>query len=100
MNQTLRKEAEKIMGIFRFYRSDGNLYQNEDDEKVDAVFDAVIVAIDTCGELKSQLPYNEFVRPSRAVLEGDDGWVGHFEDRDNRRFFLSDVHDYLRLFFK
>ncbi len=100
MNQTLRDEAVKIMSIFHFYRSDGNLYQSDDDEKVDAVFEAVIVAIDSCGELKPHLPYNEFVRPSRAVLEGDPGWVGHFEERDNRKFFLSDVHDFLRLFYK
>lgn len=92
-------EAKSILNIYRFYKKDGNLYLNNDVETLDSLFDAVVHAIDSCASLKPQLPYNEFVRPSRKVLEGDAGWVGHFEERDNRRFFLSDIHDYLYLMY-
>jgi len=92
-------EAEKILNIFRFYQKDGALYLSEDTEMLDMLFDAVIHAIDDCGPLKAQLPYNEFVHPSKEVLNLDPGWVGHFKERDNRRFFLSDVHDFLKLFY-
>jgi len=100
MNLSMTDEARKILSIYRFYNCDTNLYKSEDDEKIDALFDAVVVAIDDAGTLKPKLPYNEFVKPSRSVIEGDPGWVGHFQERDNRRFFLSDVHDFLTLFFK
>jgi len=99
MKRGENEEATKILNIYRFFQKDGNLYLNEDVESLDMLFDAVVNAIDSCGPLKAQLPYNEFVRPSRKVLEGDEGWVGHFEERDNRRFFLSDIHDYLRLMY-
>ncbi len=98
MNPLLRDEAQKILAIFRFYGCDGSLYQNGSDDTIDALFDAVVAAIEDCGILKPHLPFNEFVRPSREVLRGDPGWVGHFEERDNRRFFLSDVYDFLYLF--
>ena len=99
MNKTHNAEAQKILNIYRFYRKDGNLYLTADDETLDAIFDAVIAAINDCGPLKATLPYNEFVLPSRMTAEGDPGWVGHFEERDNRRFFLSDIHDYLQLLY-
>lgn len=99
MKSAENEEAKKILNIYRFFQKDGNLYLTEDVESLDMLFDAVVDAIDNCGSLKPQLPYNEFVRPSRKVLEGDTGWVGHFEERDNRRFFLSDIHDYLWLMY-
>ncbi len=99
MKSVENEEASKILNIYRFFQKDGNLYLTEDVESLDMLFDAVVNAIDNCGPLKPLLPYNEFVRPSRKVLEGDAGWVGHFEERDNRRFFLSDIHDYLRLMY-
>ena len=92
-------EAEAILNIYRFYRRDGRLYLDGDEETLDSLFDAVVDAINDCGPLKAQLPYNEFVLPSRLTAQGDSGWVGHFEERDNRRFFLSDVYDFLRLFY-
>jgi hypothetical protein len=95
----IQAEADAILNIFRFYRRDGKLYLDESRETLDAIFDAVVDAINACGPLKPHLPYNEFVLPSRLTAEGDPGWVGHFEERDNRRFFLSDVYDYLRLFY-
>ncbi len=100
MKKKENSEAEKILNIYRFYRKDGNLYLTDDDESLDMLFEAVVDAINNCGSLKPQLPYNEFVRPSRMVMEGDAGWVGHFEERDNRRFFLSDIHDYLYLIYR
>ncbi len=99
MNPRLRDKSNEILAIFRFYGCSSDLYKNDDIETIDALFEAVIAAIDDCGELKAYLPYSEFVKPSRSVLEGDSGWVGHFEDRDNRRFFLSDVYDFLTLFY-
>lgn len=103
MNAKMKKvessEAQAILNIYRFFRKDGNLYLTEDLESLDMLFDAVVDALNNCGPLKPQLPFNEFVRPSRMVLEGDAGWVGHFEERDNRRFFLSDIHDYLQLMY-
>lgn len=103
MNPNIKKgknpESEKILNIFRFYQRDGSLYLIEDEETLDALFDAVIDAINDCGTLKPQLPYTEFVHPSKMVREGDAGWIGHFEDRDNRRFFLSDIYDFLKLFY-
>jgi len=93
------QEAKEILSIYRMFQQDGNLYLNEDNEMLDTVFDAVILAITNSGVLKTKLPYNEFVLPSRKVLENDSGWVGHFEERDNRRFFLSDIYDYLYLLY-
>ncbi len=93
------QEAKEILSIFRMFQQDGKLYLNDDNEMLDTVFDAVILAITHSSVLKTQLPYNEFVLPSRKVLENDSGWVGHFEERDNRRFFLSDIYDYLYLLY-
>ena len=98
---TPKQEAKAILDIFAFYRADSNLYKWQDDEKVDELFEAIIAAINDCGELKPLLPFNEFVRPSREYAHGDKGWVGHFEaDKDNKRFFLSDVVDYLTLYMR
>lgn len=99
MNPQLRDKANAILSIFRFYNCGSDLYQSDDVETIDALFEAVVAAIDDSAELKPHLPYNEFVKPSRSVLEGDPGWVGHFEERDNRRFFLSDIYDFLTLFY-
>ena len=95
----IKAEAQKILNIYRFYQRDGSLYLVEDEETLDALFEAVVDAINDCGVLKAKLPYMEFVHPSKMVREGDAGWVGHFKERDNRRFFLSDIHDYLQLFY-
>ncbi|MBU0721055.1 hypothetical protein KJ877_06895 [bacterium] len=100
MKKTKNTEAEKILNIYRFFKKDGSLYLTDDTESIDTLFDAVIQAINDCGPLKAQLPYQEFVHPSKEVLRGDEGWVGHFQQRDNRRFFLSDIHDYLQLMYK
>ena len=93
------EEAQAILAIYRMMQQDGTLYLDQDEEKLDMLFDAVIMAITDCTELKLKLPYYEFVLPSRKVLELDGGWVGHFADRDNRRFFLSDIYDYLYLMY-
>jgi hypothetical protein len=101
MNPKMKKikdeEATKIINIYRFFQKDGNLYLKEESESLDMLFDAVVNAINDAGALKAKLPYNEFVHPCKQVGAGDAGWVGHFEERDNRRFFLSDIHDYLKL---
>ena len=97
--QEENKEAAEILNIYRFFRQDGSLYLKEEGQSLDMLFDAVIGAINNCRSLKPQLPYNEFVRPSKKVEEGDEGWVGHFMDEDNKRFFLSDVYDYLYLLY-
>lgn len=99
MKKIKNEEAEKILNIYRFFHRDGNLYLNEDTESLDMLYDAVVNAINDCGSLKAQLPYQEFVHPCKQVALGDAGWVGHFEQRDNRRFFLSDIHDYLKLLY-
>lgn len=103
MNPNIKKsknpEAEKILNIYRFYQRDGSIYMIDDVETLDSLFDAVIDAINDCGSFKTQLPYTEFVHPSKEVRAGDKGWVGHFEERDNRRFFLSDIYDFLKLFY-
>jgi hypothetical protein len=95
--QKAKQEAIEILDIYRLMKRDGRLYLEEETEILDQLFMAVIQAIDTSTALKLQLPYQEFVLPSRKVLNKDPGWVRHFKDRDNCRFFLSDVHDYLRL---
>ena len=99
MNKAHSDEAQKILNIYRFYQKDGNLYLTADDETLDAIFEAVVNAINDCGPLKATLPYNEFVLPSKLTAAGDPGWAGHFEERDNRRFFLSDIHDYFQLLY-
>ena len=96
---TPKEEAQKILNIYRFMQQDGTLYLDEDEEKLDDLYEAVVDAINACGLLKPTLPYNEFVLPCRRVREDDSGWVGHFEERDNRRFFLSDIYDYLYLLY-
>jgi hypothetical protein len=97
MKKIKNEEAQKILNIYRFFQKDGNLYLKEDNESLDMLYDAVVDAINSCGPLKAQLPYNEFVHPCKQVALGDEGWIGHFKERDNRRFFLSDIHDYLKL---
>ena len=99
MKKIDQTEADNILNIFRFYKRDGELYLNEDTQTLNSLFDAVVLAINSCGPLKSELPYNEFVLPSKRIEEGDEGWRGHFEDLDNRRFFLSDVYDFLSMFY-
>lgn len=99
MIRSNQEEADSILNIFRFYKRDGELYLNEDTHTLNELFDAVVMAINTAGPLKTQLPYVEFVLPSKRIDEGDEGWIGHFEDLDNRRFFLSDVYDFLSLFY-
>lgn len=96
---TEKKEAQNILNIYRMLQKNGTLYLDEDEAMLDTLFDAVINAITDCGLLKTKLPYTEFVLPSRKVIEGDNGWVGHFRERDNRRFFLSDIYDYLYLMY-
>lgn len=96
---TPQEEAQNILNIYRFMHMDGSLYLGDDEETLDTLFDAVVQAINDTTLLKPSLPYNEFVLPSRKVLENDAGWVGHFEERDNRRFFLSDIYDYLSLLY-
>lgn len=97
MKKVKNEEAQKILNIYRFLKKDGNLYLTEDTESLDTLYEAVVDAINNCGTLKAELPYQEFVHPCKQVALNDAGWVGHFEERDNRRFFLSDIHDYLQL---
>ena len=99
MRKSNQEEAEEILNIFRFYKRDGGLYLNEDTQTLNELFDAVVLAINTAGPLRAQLPSVEFVLPSKRIQEGDEGWIGHFQDLDNRRFFLSDVYDFLSLFY-
>jgi len=98
MRPNYQNKADEILAIYRFYRCDSRLYLSDDTAKIDDLFEAVVYAIDDAGPLKPMLPYNEFILPSRKVLDHEPSWVGHFEDRDNRRFFLSDVFDFLNLF--
>lgn len=97
MKKIKNEEAQQILNIYRFFQKDGNLYLTKDEESLDMLFDAVVDAINAAGPLKAKLPYNEFVHPCKMVKQNDAGWVGHFQERDNRRFFLSDIHDYLKL---
>lgn len=97
MKKIKNEEAQQILNIYRFFQKDGNLYLTKDNESLDMLFDAVVDAINAAGPLKAKLPYNEFVHPCKMVKQNDAGWVGHFQERDNRRFFLSDIHDYLKL---
>ena len=96
---TEKEEAKQMLAIYHMMQMNGTLYLKEDEHTLDTLFDAVVQAITTSTVLKPKLPYNEFVLPSRKVLEGDQGWIGHFEERDNRRFFLSDIYDYLYLLY-
>ena len=96
---TPKEEAQRILNIYRMMQIDGSIYLEEDSEKIDTLYEAVVDAINDCGLLKPTLPYNEFVLPCRKVREGDRGWIGHFEEWDNRRFFMSDVYDYLVLLY-
>lgn len=91
-------KANEILAIYRFYRLDGDLYRNGGDERIDDLFDAVVVAIEGCGTLKPLLPQEEFVIPCREVLRRNEGWLRRFEHPDTRAFFLSDIYDFLRLF--
>jgi hypothetical protein len=99
IKKSKNEEAQKMLNIFRFYQRDGSLYLIEDEETLDALFDAIVFAINDSGIFKTMLPYIEFVYPCKRVYEGDAGWIGHFDERDNRRFFLSDLYDFLKLFY-
>jgi len=100
MKKIKNDEAQKILNIYRFFQKDGNLYLTKDDESLDMLYEAVVDAINDVGALKAKLPYQEFVHPCKMVRKNDAGWVGHFQERDNRRFFLSDIYDYLKLVYE
>lgn len=101
MDDTIKLEAAKILDTYKRLGFGSNLYLVEDPFKIDLLFEEVVDQINHCGILKTKLPFIEFVKPSREFADGDPGWVGHFEDdRDNKRFFLSDVYDFLTLFIK
>jgi len=100
MQKKREEVAQQIYNIFRMYKKDATLYMLEDEQSLDSVFEAVVATIDDSGDFKLQLPYQEFVHPSQEFMRGDKGWVGHFENRDNRRFFLSDVYDFICLFYE
>ena len=53
-----KKEAQKILNIYRFMRQDGTLYLGEDEEVLDTLFSTIIEAITDSGQLKTKLPYN------------------------------------------
>lgn len=91
-------KAEEILAIYRFYKMDGKLYHMNDDERLDELFDAVVMAINDCGILKSLLPLEEFVVPCRGILNQEKAWLQRFEHQDTRAFFLSDIYDFLKLF--
>jgi len=99
MKKFKHKEADKILNIFRFYQRNGTLYLDHDTNVLDELFDAIVDAVNECGSLKLELPYTEFVHPCKELSRGDEGWIGHFKERDNRRFFLSDLYDFLKLFY-
>lgn len=91
-------KANEILSIYRFYRLDGSLYDCEDSDRLDDLFEAVVQAIEGCGVLKPLLPQDEFVAPCRGILNREKAWLQRFEHRDTRAFFLSDIYDFLRLF--
>ncbi len=91
-------QANEILTIYRFYRMDGKLYRSEGDGRLDELFEAVIRAINESGTHKLHLPQQEFVIPCRGLLQREKAWLQRFEHPDTRAFFLSDIHDFLRLF--
>jgi hypothetical protein len=91
-------KAHEILSIYRFYRLDGELYNDVDEERLDELFEAVVMAISDAGILKPFLPQAEFVAPCRGILERNPAWLQRFEHKDTRAFFLSDIYDFLRLF--
>jgi len=91
-------KANEILSIYRFYRLDGKLYNYEEDDRLDDLFDAVVHAINDSGILKPLLPQEEFVIPCRGILQKDPAWMQRFDHQDTRAFFLSDIYDFLRLF--
>ncbi|MCH9812920.1 MAG: hypothetical protein K0U47_03140 [Epsilonproteobacteria bacterium] len=100
MDEIVKLEAAHILNTFKKQGLDGKLYLVQDPFKIDLLFDEVVDAINHSSLLKTKLPHVEFVLPSREIANGDAGWIGHFEDRDNKRFFLSDVYDFLILFIR
>ena len=44
------ERAEEILAIYRFYNMDGKLYRTDGGERLDDLFDAIIHAIDDCGD--------------------------------------------------
>jgi len=99
MQEQFYLEAQKILNIYRMHGSDAKLYLVQSDEMIDILFVEVAMGIQNCGILKAKLPYDEFVHPTKAFLSDEKSWVGHFSFKDNKRFFLSDVYDFLQLFY-
>jgi hypothetical protein len=99
MQNEFFEEAQKILNIYRMHGSDAKLYLSQSDEMIDTLFVEIAIAIDECGILKAKLPYDEFVHPTKAYLDNEKSWRGHFSFKDNKRFFLSDVYDFLKLFY-
>ncbi|ADR33978.1 hypothetical protein Sulku_1315 [Sulfuricurvum kujiense DSM 16994] len=91
-------KAQEILAIYRFYKMDGKLYNYDEDNRLDELFDAVVHAIDDSGILKPLLPQAEFVIPCRGILQQDRAWLQRFAHQDTRAFFLSDIYDFLKLF--
>ncbi len=92
------EKAHEILAIYRFYQMDGNLYDRENNDTLDELFDAVVHAINEGGVLKLLLPREEFVLPCRGLVNHERAWLQRFEHHDTRAFFLSDIYDFLKLF--
>lgn len=99
MQNEFIQEAQKILNIYRMHGSNAKLYLSQSDEMINELFLEIAMAIDECGALKATLPYDEFVHPTKAYLDNETSWRGHFSFIDNKRFFLSDVYDFLKLFY-
>jgi len=94
------QDISDLLAIYKFYKCDGKIYLNSHNDVIEDLFRAVIHAINGSHFLQGHLPFYEFVHPSLQVLNGDSGWVGHFKELENCRFFLSDIYDFLYLFFR
>ncbi|WP_024791018.1 MULTISPECIES: hypothetical protein [unclassified Lebetimonas] len=92
---TLKKEAWHIINIFKFMGEDSFVYISKNYELIDSLFDSVMQAIVKSSRLKNIMP-KEFVYPALKYLENDLKWKKHFENKDHKSFFLSD----LMLFFR
>jgi hypothetical protein len=95
----LKKEAWHIINIFKFMGEDSFVYISKNYELIDSLFDSVTQAIVKSSRLKNIMP-KEFVYPALKYLENDLKWKKHFENKDHKSFFLSDIYDYLMLFFR
>lgn len=91
-----RIDADTYLKLMRHFQSAWDAPWSEDANQLEFLFRKLIGLINTPCPFNRELP-----APFREVADKyrrrDKGTVAHFGYNENRRFFISDLHDYVRI---